>query len=615
MTNQGITKTRHERKRVFAPKSRSGCLSCRKRRIKCDERRPQCEKCAKSGFSCDGYLNSSKLVPKKARLHKIAPKQSIAPKPAPTSSDCIPIPTLKQWTSCGGGLLLQPRNTLFGSEKEARYFRVFCDNVAIQLSGFYDLPLWNRLILQTAEQEESVRHGIISIGALQQTIDLRSQQDGRYIAPLTALDEHHRFAIEQYSKAIKQMRDAVATQKHQLRTTLLTCLLIICFESLHGNHESAITQMQIGIHLLEDFISSQRQAITGPIRTKNPKSTETGHLNVPPFNESTDFPSFALHSPAPDIIEDDLVQAFARLDMQSNSFIDSRPIEYHMAMKDYGLDCIVRMPKVFSSMHEARKYYELVMRRLMHWISSVYHRGGKDTTKKGNLHSANEAIPRNDWILDVEGEEGGILNRENPPSQDVTPATYEEKQMHLNELELWWHAFTPLLNNYRPHTDTKEYLCSTSLQLRFTATRFALSTTLNTDQMVYDKRIDEVKQVIRLAKILHSHPSVKGQFTFDLGYIPQLYVMAIKCRHRTIRREAIHLLLSRVWREGVWDSVLAGRMATSLMEVEEQGIKGEYIPNEARVKGTKMKFDLQKREGHLTCFMVGGPVVKRTIRW
>jgi hypothetical protein len=51
------------------------------------------------------------------------------------------------------------------------------------------------------------------------------------------------------------------------------------------------------------------------------------------------------------------------------------------------------------------------------------------------------------------------------------------------------------------------------------------------------------------------------------------------------------------------------------MEVEEQGLEGNFVPNEARVKGTKMKFDLQKREGHLTCFITGGEVKNRTIRW
>lgn len=147
------------------------------------------------------------------------------------------------------------------------------------------------------------------------------------------------------------------------------------------------------------------------------------------------------------------------------------------------------------------------------------------------------------------------------------------------------------------------------------SSRFALSTTLSTDQLIYDDRIEEVSEIIRLAKILHSHPSSKGEFAFDLGYIPQLYVMAIKCRDRHLRREAIQLLRSRSWREGVWDSNLAGSMAIALMAVEEEGLQGEFVPNEARVRGMKMKFDLQKREGHLTCFMTGGEVKEQTVRW
>jgi hypothetical protein len=33
-----------------------GCITCKKRRIKCDERRPTCEKCARSKRVCLGYV-------------------------------------------------------------------------------------------------------------------------------------------------------------------------------------------------------------------------------------------------------------------------------------------------------------------------------------------------------------------------------------------------------------------------------------------------------------------------------------------------------------------------------------------------------------------------------
>lgn len=91
--------------------------------------------------------------------------------------------------------------------------------------------------------------------------------------------------------------------------------------------------------------------------------------------------------------------------------------------------------------------------------------------------------------------------------------------------------------------------------------------------------------------------------------------MAIKCRDSNTRREAINMLLSKSWREGVWDSIMAGRMASAIMEIEEEGLQDGFIPNEARVRGTKLKSNLQKREGTLTCFMSSGRVVNRKIWW
>lgn len=36
----------------FAPKTRSGCVTCRTRHIKCDEAKPECRRCTKAGLTC-----------------------------------------------------------------------------------------------------------------------------------------------------------------------------------------------------------------------------------------------------------------------------------------------------------------------------------------------------------------------------------------------------------------------------------------------------------------------------------------------------------------------------------------------------------------------------------
>lgn len=43
----------HTRQKRWAPKSRSGCVTCKKRRIKCDEARPSCARCTVSNRVCE----------------------------------------------------------------------------------------------------------------------------------------------------------------------------------------------------------------------------------------------------------------------------------------------------------------------------------------------------------------------------------------------------------------------------------------------------------------------------------------------------------------------------------------------------------------------------------
>lgn len=43
------------RMRRWAPKVKSGCITCKIRKIKCDEEKPSCRRCTSTGRTCDGY--------------------------------------------------------------------------------------------------------------------------------------------------------------------------------------------------------------------------------------------------------------------------------------------------------------------------------------------------------------------------------------------------------------------------------------------------------------------------------------------------------------------------------------------------------------------------------
>ncbi|RYP04026.1 hypothetical protein DL764_004720 [Monosporascus ibericus] len=46
-----------KRKRNFSNRTKTGCLTCRKRKKKCDETKPECINCVRGGFICQGYPN------------------------------------------------------------------------------------------------------------------------------------------------------------------------------------------------------------------------------------------------------------------------------------------------------------------------------------------------------------------------------------------------------------------------------------------------------------------------------------------------------------------------------------------------------------------------------
>ncbi|KAB5578873.1 hypothetical protein GE09DRAFT_562855 [Coniochaeta sp. 2T2.1] len=54
---------------VGTPKS-TGCLTCRRRKKKCDERQPACSECVRAGWSCPGYERQWKFVDENKQLAK-----------------------------------------------------------------------------------------------------------------------------------------------------------------------------------------------------------------------------------------------------------------------------------------------------------------------------------------------------------------------------------------------------------------------------------------------------------------------------------------------------------------------------------------------------------------
>ncbi len=138
---------------------------------------------------------------------------------------------------------------------------------------------------------------------------------------------------------------------------------------------------------------------------------------------------------------------------------------------------------------------------------------------------------------------------------------------------------------------------------------------------VFQKIIDLAESVLKTAALLDNSNGTSGGFTLDGGIVGPLYDISRRCRDPQIRRRAIRLLCAYPRQEGMWDGVLAARVAERVVEVEEQGAgrhggsgggsggsgspevnglrRSADVPDRARISDVNPIFDLDRRKAPL----------------
>ncbi|ORY71060.1 uncharacterized protein BCR38DRAFT_470102 [Pseudomassariella vexata] len=187
-------------KRASKPKVRTGCISCKKRHVKCDERKPHCLKCDNMNIDCEGYVQPkpSKAVSRAERL--LLPKAGPAPLLAKSTVNSEFQPAGVQpplLLSPGLGFEIGDDDGCIGA-----YARALID-----LTNDYpwitsaDRPWW----------------------------------------PASVVNRHHQAALSHHSKALSYLRQDIEVNGVDSRTTMAVTLLFIVFENTQG------TTMQLAV--------------------------------------------------------------------------------------------------------------------------------------------------------------------------------------------------------------------------------------------------------------------------------------------------------------------------------------------------------------------------------
>ncbi|KAJ3472714.1 hypothetical protein NLG97_g10769 [Lecanicillium saksenae] len=133
--------TQSRRQRKWAPRVRTGCVSCRQRRIKCDEKKPACDNCTSKGRKCEGY---------EAWLVTWQPAQAAAaaavptPQPSPIKT---PFPNIPE-------------------AQERQLFYLFRRHFVVDVSAVFPSDFWRRGALLACQEYPAAWHAALAIGAM-----------------------------------------------------------------------------------------------------------------------------------------------------------------------------------------------------------------------------------------------------------------------------------------------------------------------------------------------------------------------------------------------------------------------------------------------------------------
>lgn len=237
--------------RKYAPKTRSGCLTCkyvtdgyritlarrllidaniRIRRIKCDEAKPSCKRCTSTGRKCDGY---------------VAPKSPASSASSPENVQSALIVDVP----CDG--------------LEKRTFDYFRSKTAPGISGYFRDAVWNRTILQVSHSEPAVRYAINALGALHEETFLRRK--ARQAGISNGTECRTNFPIKQYAKAMSELQKLLKSEDAPIEVILLCAIVFMHFESITESFLPALLHLENAVRLVRSRAALSNKRIDSGI--------------------------------------------------------------------------------------------------------------------------------------------------------------------------------------------------------------------------------------------------------------------------------------------------------------------------------------------------------------
>ena len=320
--------------------------------------------------------------------------------------------------------------------------------------------------------------------------------------------------LSHYNKSIRYLVDRMSEITYSPELGLVICLLFVCIEFLQGNYHTGLTHLRNGFRL----ISARRRGLT----VYHNLSPDLGPPQVVPSGSNCTLNS----------IEETLIPIFTR--GMAQALLHTLRIQDDLGVPNPmpAMYCQRR----FKSLSEAQQvYFELRNASIVH----LHNMGLK------------------------------FLFQQKPSIE-----AYQERDNLLACHHIWYDSMRHFeLENKLANEET---VAASALKAWYHSTFVCVSCSATVMEKTYDSYLEHFKKIVHYTQtVIDLTPPANNNtahFTFDIAIIPPLYLVAIRCRCPTTRREAIALLERDPPREGLWDARQHVVVSKRVVELEEADV-------------------------------------------
>ncbi|KAL2856109.1 hypothetical protein BJX68DRAFT_279566 [Aspergillus pseudodeflectus] len=234
-------------KKRYSRRARTGCETCRIRRVKCDETPGSCRNCTSTGRKCEGYSMT--------RLPRWRNRNSNRNQPG-----------------LGLGLVEADLGAALAGKTsdERRCFHIFQNQtIPMFVSLFDSADIWH-VVLQMCQSDPSVCYAVVAFSALHEGTLVRQ---GYLRSPDNAFRD---FALKQHGKALGSLARRLGSNDPEMRSVALVCCVVfVLFELLNNNYSGIIVHIQNGVNILANAKGATARAsvISGAVHPSCPRNS------------------------------------------------------------------------------------------------------------------------------------------------------------------------------------------------------------------------------------------------------------------------------------------------------------------------------------------------------